>query len=44
MKLKKTAAKATLAGALGAAAVVLGAGLAQANPPFPVPPPWPVPV
>ena len=43
MKLKKTAAKATLAGALGAAAVGLGAGLAQADPPFPVPPPWPVP-
>ena len=43
MKLNKTAAKATLAGALGAAAVGLGAGLAQADPGFPVPPPWPVP-
>lgn len=42
MKLKKTAAKATLVGALGAAALGLGTGLAQADPPVP-PPPWPVP-
>ena len=37
MKLKKTAVKATLVGAMGAAAVGLGAGMAQADP-FPVPP------
>jgi hypothetical protein len=42
MKLKKTAAKATLVGALSAAALGLGSGLAQADPPVP-PPPWPVP-
>jgi hypothetical protein len=41
MKLKKTAVKATLAGALGAAAVGLGAGLSHADP-F-LPPPWPTP-
>jgi hypothetical protein len=39
MNMKKTTVKATLAGALGAAAVGLGAGIAQADPPFfPVPP------
>lgn len=37
MKVKKTTAKATLAGALGAAAVGLGAGIAHADP-FPAPP------
>jgi hypothetical protein len=43
MKLKRIAAKATLAGALSVAAVSLGTGLAQAEP-FPAPPPpWPVP-
>ncbi len=41
MKLKKTAVKATLVGALGAAAVGLGAGVAQADPWSP--PPWPMP-
>jgi hypothetical protein len=41
MKLKKTAAKATLAGALGAAALGLGAGVAHAEPLFPLPPPVP---
>jgi hypothetical protein len=41
MKLKKTAVKATLAGALGAATVGLGAGLAHADPILP--PPWPTP-
>jgi len=40
MKLKKTAVKATLAGALGAAAVGLGAALAHADPFLP---PWPTP-
>jgi len=43
MKLKQTAAKATLAGALSIAAAGFGAGLAHADPPFPPPPPWPVP-
>jgi len=41
MQVKKNPAKATLAGALGAAAVGLGAGIAQADPLFPVPPPVP---
>jgi hypothetical protein len=39
MKLKKTAAKATLVGSMGAAALGLGAGLAQADPMYPSPPP-----
>jgi hypothetical protein len=39
----KTAAKTALAGALGFAAIGLGAGLAQAEPPFPPPPPPPIP-
>jgi hypothetical protein len=43
MKLKRTAAKATLVGALSIAAAGFGAGLAHADPPFPTPPPWPVP-
>lgn len=41
MNLKKIAVKTTLAGAMGAAAVGLGAGMAHAEP-F-LPPPWPVP-
>ena len=41
MKLKKTAVKTTLVGAMGAAAVGLGAGLAHADPWSP--PPWPMP-
>jgi hypothetical protein len=42
MKLKRTAAKITLAGAISiAAAAGLGAGLAQADPPNPAP--WPIP-
>ena len=43
MKLKQTAAKATLAGALSIAAAGFGAALAQAEPPFPPPPPPPIP-
>jgi hypothetical protein len=43
LHLKTTAAKAALAGALGVAAMGLGAGLAHAEPPLPPPPPWPVP-
>ena len=43
MKRKRTAAKATLVGALSIAAVGFGAGLAHADPPVPTPPPWPVP-
>ncbi|HYZ68167.1 MAG TPA: hypothetical protein VE666_10260 [Mycobacterium sp.] len=43
MTLRKTAAKATLAGALTVAALGLGTGLAQAGPPGPPPPPWPIP-
>lgn len=43
MNVKRTTAKATLAGAIGAAALGLGAGIAQAEPTFPVPPPPPVP-
>lgn len=45
MKLNKTAAQATLVGAMGAAAVGLGMGVAQADPMFPAPPPppWPIP-
>jgi hypothetical protein len=43
MKLKRTAAKATLVGALSLAAAGLGTGLAHAEPPVPPPPPWPVP-
>jgi len=43
MKLKRTAAKATLVGAMSIAAAGFGAGLAHADPPFPNPPPWPVP-
>ena len=43
MKLKQLAAKATLAGALSIAAAGFGAGLANADPPFPPPPPWPIP-
>jgi hypothetical protein len=39
MNLKKAAAKATLAGALGLAAGGFGTGLAQAEP-FPPPPPY----
>jgi hypothetical protein len=42
MKLKQTAAKATLVGALSIAAAGFGAGLAHADPPFPTPP-WPIP-
>lgn len=43
MKLKQTAAKATLVGALSIAAAGFGAGLAHADQPFPAPPPWPIP-
>ena len=43
MKLKRTATKATLMGAMSIAAAGFGAGLAHADPPFPTPPPWPVP-
>src|SRR5258705_10209034 len=43
MKLKRTAAKATLVGAMSIAAAGFGAGLAHADPPFPTPPPWPIP-
>ena len=44
MQFKKTAVKATLVGAMGTAALGLGAGLAQADPMFPAPPPpWPAP-
>jgi hypothetical protein len=43
MSYTKTAAKAALAGALGFAAIGLGTGLAQADPPVPPPAPWPVP-
>jgi len=43
MKLKRTATKATLMGAMRIAAAGFGAGLAHADPPFPTPPPWPVP-
>jgi hypothetical protein len=42
MKLKRTAAKATLLGAMSIAAAGFGAGLAYADPPFPTPP-WPIP-
>jgi hypothetical protein len=42
MKLKITAAKASLAGAIGVAAAGFGAGLTHADPPVP-PPPRPVP-
>ena len=38
MKVKKTTTKAVLAGAFGAAAVGLSAGIAQADPPMPAPP------
>jgi hypothetical protein len=38
MKVKKTTVKAMLVGAMGAAAVGLGAGVAHADPMFPVPP------
>jgi hypothetical protein len=41
MKLRRTAATATLAGAMSIAAAVFGAGLAHADPPFPTPPPVP---
>ena len=40
MKLKKLAAQTAMAGALGAAALGLGAGLAQADPHGPPGPPW----
>lgn len=40
MQFKKTAVKATLVGAMGAAALGLGAGLAPADPMYPSPPPW----
>jgi hypothetical protein len=43
MKLKRTAAKATLVGALSIAVAGFGAGLAHADPPFPTPRPWPIP-
>jgi hypothetical protein len=43
MKLKRTAAKAALVGAMSIAAAGFGAGLAHADPPFPTPPPWPIP-
>jgi len=43
MKFKRTAAKATLIGAMSIAAAGFGAGLAHADPPFPTPPPWPIP-
>ena len=44
MKPKRTAAKATLVGAMSIAAAAFGAVLAHADPPFPPPPPpWPVP-
>jgi hypothetical protein len=41
MKLKRTAAKIALTGAMSIAAAGFGAGLAQADPPNP--PPWPIP-
>jgi hypothetical protein len=41
MKLRRTAATATLAGAMSIAAAVFGAGLAHADPAFPTPPPVP---
>ena len=41
MKLKRTAAKATVVGALSIAAAGLGAGLAHADTPVPTPPPLP---
>lgn len=43
MKLKRTAAKATFVGAMSIAAAGFGAGMAQADPRFPSPPPWPIP-
>jgi len=43
MNLKKFAAKATLAGAVGFAALGAGMGLAQADPFWPSPPPPPIP-
>jgi len=43
MKLKRTATKATLMGAMSIAAAGFGGSLAHADPPFPTPPPWPVP-
>lgn len=43
MNLKKTAAKATVVGAMSFAAVGIGAGLSHADPVGPPPPPWPVP-
>ena len=41
MKLNRTAAKATVVGAMSIAA--FGPGMAHADPPFPKPPPWPAP-
>ena len=43
MKLKRTAAKVTLIGAMSITAAGFGAGFAHADPPFPIPPPWPFP-
>jgi hypothetical protein len=43
MKLKKITAEAALAGAIGFAALGAAAGLANADPMWPVPPPPPVP-
>jgi hypothetical protein len=40
MKLKRNAVKAMLVGAMSIAAVGFGAGLAHADPPFPMPPPF----
>ena len=41
MKIERTAAKATLVGAVSIAAAGFLAGLAHADPPFPTPPPVP---
>ena len=43
MKLRKMAAGAVVSGALGAAALGVGAGIVNADPKWPAPPPWPVP-
>src|SRR5258705_896103 len=43
MKLRRTAAKAPLVGAMSIAAAGFGAGLPHAVPPSPPPPPWPIP-
>ena len=43
MKLKRTAAKTTFVGAMSIAAAGFDAGMAQADPRCPSPPPWPTP-